>query len=198
MMYWVVRAVFFAILKLFFRFRVEGGENLPKNTNFIVVSNHTSFLDPAIIGAAMPVRIFWLVLRDLYMIGWVKWLISITRSVPVGMATERAVYLLNKGRNIGLFPEGGISRDGKLKPFRRGAAVLAHRTGRPIVPCAIFGAYEVLPLFAKMPKMRPITLRIGKPVYLLKEFHEVIDDIYLQEGMLKVQKAIKEMLDEHK
>ena len=106
-----------------------------------------------------------------------------------------AISLLTENNNIGLFPEGGISRDGMLREFRRGMALLALKTGRPIVPCAILGTYEALPLGAKFPKFVPIKLRIGKPRYFLKEFEDIIDDIYLQEGIFKVRNTIKEMLN---
>ena len=53
MWYWIFRAGFAVILKLFFRFKLEGLENLPKKTNFIVAANHCSFMDPAIVGVAM-------------------------------------------------------------------------------------------------------------------------------------------------
>jgi len=98
---------------------------------------------------------------------------------------------------VGLFPEGGCSRDGKLRKFRRGAALLAARTGRPVVPCAILGTYEALPRGAKFPQLfRSLKVKIGKPIYLLKEFEDIIDDVYLQEGTLKIRRTIAEMIDE--
>ncbi|MCM8795625.1 MAG: 1-acyl-sn-glycerol-3-phosphate acyltransferase [Candidatus Omnitrophica bacterium] len=195
-MYWVFRVIVILVLKLFFRFEVEGLENLPKKTNFIVVANHTSFLDPAIIGAAIPQKIYWVTLRNIYRLTWLRWLMSITEAMPTGSAAERLVYLLNRNKNVGLFPEGRRSFDGKLGDFRRGAALLAIKTGRPIVPCAILGAYTALPRTRKFPRLFvPIKLKIGQPRYLLREFEEVIDDIYLQEGIFKIRNTIKEMLD---
>ena len=94
------------------------------------------------------------------------------------------------------FPEGGVSADGKLKEFRRGAALLALKTGRPIVPCAIIGAYDALPLHARFPRLfKTLTLKVAEPIFLMKEFDEIIDDIYLQEGLARVRSKIKEMLD---
>jgi hypothetical protein len=57
------------------------------------------------------------------------------------------------------------------------------------------GTYTALPLRAKFPKLVPIKVKIAKPIYLLKEFAEKIDDIHLQEGILKIRNKIQEMLN---
>lgn len=168
---------------------------MPKKTNFIVVANHTSYLDPFIVGAAIPQKIYWIAIQDLYRaIFPVRWFMYKTETVPVGNVSEHLVKLVTKNKNVGLFPEGTRSVDGKLKEFRRGAALLAIRTGRPIVPCAILGAYEALPVHAKFPKFLPIKVKIGIPKYLLKECDDIIDDIFLQNGIFEIRNRIKEMI----
>lgn len=194
MWYWILRPAVIVILKLFFGLKVEGVRNLPRKSNFIVVANHSSFLDPILIGAAIPKKIDWVTLVSLYRIFWARWLMKITEVIPTGSASEKALYLLMKNRNIGLFPEGTRSFDGRLKEFKRGAALLALKTGRPIVPCAIQGAYEAFPRGVKLPRFSPIKVKIGKPVYLLKESEDIIDDICLQEGIFKIRNTIQEML----
>lgn len=168
---------------------------MPKKTNFIVAANHTSFLDPLIIAAAMPKRVYWIVMRALYKISWLAWIMNKFGALPTGNSSEKAVHLLLKNKNVCIFPEGGISRDGTLKEFRRGAALLALRTGRPVVPCAIIGACQALPRTAKFPRMHPIKVKIGKPKYLLKEHDDVVDDIFLQDGIFKIRNTIKEMME---
>jgi 1-acyl-sn-glycerol-3-phosphate acyltransferase len=120
--------------------------------------------------------------------------LRLTETIPSGNSSEKALHLLINNKNIGLFPEGGLSQDGKLREFKRGAALLGFKTGRPIVPCAILGAYEALPRGARFPKFAPIKVRVGRPRYLLKEFEEVIDDVYLQEGIFKIRNTIQEMI----
>lgn len=196
MWYWIFRALFILILKLFFRFKVEGLENIPKKTNFIVVVNHASFLDTLVIGAAIPKKTYWIAARALYKIFWLRWFFQLIDALPSGSSSEKALDLLTKNKNVGLFPEGVVERDGRLKEFRRGPALLALKTGRPIVPCAILGSYAALPKGVKFPKFfLPIKVKIGKPKYLSKEFSDVIDDIYLQEGIFKIRNTIKEMID---
>lgn len=194
MWYSIFRTVSIFILKLFFRLKVEGLKNLPKKSNFIVVANHSSFLDPLVIAAAIPKKIHCIVSRTLLSIPLLKWSLERLEVLSVGGSSEKAVELLMKNKVVGIFPEGGCSRDGKLKEFRSGAALLAIKTGRPIVPCAILGSYEALPRSAKFPKFAAIKVRVGKPIYLMKEFDEIIDDIYLQEGVFKIRNTIQEMI----
>jgi len=196
MWYWVFKAVFIVISKLFFKLKVKGLENLPQKTNFIVVANHSSFLDPLLIMVAIPKKIYCIASRYLYKVWWLGWFLRKTDTFPSGGSSEKAVSLLVENKIVGLFPEGGISRDGKLQNFKRGASLLAVRTGRPIVPCAVLGSYQVLPVEAVFPKLfLPLKVRIGKPIYPLKEFDEVIDDILLQSTTFKIRNAIKEMID---
>jgi len=194
MWYWTIRALSIFLLKIFFRFRVEGIENLPTKTNFIVAANHASFLDPFLMTAAIPQKVYLLARRDIYMVPLIRWLADKTGVLPAGNASEKLLHLINKNKNVGLFPEGTRTRDGQIKDFRRGAALLALKTGRPIVPCAILGAYEAYPRTAKFPKFIPVTVKIGKPQYLLKELEDTISDISLQEGNFKIKNAIEEMM----
>lgn len=116
-------------------------------------------------------------------------------AVPVGSSSQKALNILLENKNVGIFPEGGISHTGKLREFRRGAALLGLKTGRPIVPCAVIGTFEALPVTSMIPKPRPVILKIGKPIYLLKEFNEVIDDSLLQQGTFRLRNSIKELFD---
>jgi 1-acyl-sn-glycerol-3-phosphate acyltransferase len=177
---------------------VEGLEHIPQKTNFIIVSNHNSYLDPVLIMAAVPKKIYCIALRFLYNVFLIGWFLKKIEALPVGSASKKAIYLLEHDKNVGLFPEGGVSPDGKMREFRRGAALLAYKTGRPIVPCAVIGAFEAFSLEAKFPKFLPIKIKIGKPIYLLKEFDDIIDDTKLQEGLFEVRRAIKEMFDANK
>ena len=195
MRYWILRAIATLIVKSIFKLKVEGFENLPKKTNFILVANHTSYLDPVVIGVAIPKKFYWITLREFYNTNFLRWVALKKETLPTGNSSDKAIDLLMKNESVGLFPEGGRSRDGKLREFRRGAALLAIKTGRPVVPCAIIGAYEALPGLEKLPKLfQLIKVKIGKPQYLLKEFEDVIDDIYLQEGIFKLRNTIKEMI----
>ncbi|MEI6514070.1 MAG: lysophospholipid acyltransferase family protein [bacterium] len=193
--YWILRFLFIVLLKIFFRFRVEGRENLPRKTNFIVAANHASFLDALVVGTAIGQRTYWIASRKLYRVLWLRVFFMLIDAIPSGNASRTVVALLERNKNVGLFPEGHVTRDGRMHEFKSGAALMAIKTGRPIVPCAIIGTYEALPINGRFPKLfSPITIKIGKPKYLFKEFDEVIDDVRLQEGMMRIKKTIKELM----
>lgn len=194
MWYSIFRILSIIILKLCFGFKVEGLEYIPKRTNFIIVANHSSFMDPLVVAAAVPQKIHCIVSRFLFNIPFLKWSLPKLEVLPAGYSSEKAIEYLMQNKVVGLFPEGGCSRDGRLREFRRGAALLAVKTGRPIVPCAITGTFEALPITAKFPKPARIKVRIGVPIYLSREFDDTIDDIYLQEGTFKVRNKIMEMM----
>ncbi len=169
---------------------------MPGKGNYIVVANHCSYLDPLAVEVSIPKKIYCLAERYLYRTPLLRWYLKLNETVPTGKgSSKKAVSLLADNKIVGLFPEGRISKDGRLKNFRRGAALLAAKTGRPIVPCAILGTFEALPYKAGFPKFVPIKVKIGKPIYILKEFDEVIDDVYLQEGIIRIRNSIREMLD---
>lgn len=179
---------------MFFKLKVEGLENIPWKTNFIIVANHNSFLDSVLIMSAVPKKIYCIALRDIYKFQWLGWFLRLIDTLPSGSSSEKAVNILLQNKNIGLFPEGGVSRDGKLKEFRRGAALLSFKTGRPIVPCAVIGTFESLPFGKTIPRLVRLKVKIGKPIFMLKEFDEIIDDLYLEKGIFRVRNSVKEML----
>ena len=132
MWYRLFKLLSIVLVKGLFRFKVEGLGNLPEKTNFIVVANHTSYLDPFLVGVAVRRRVYWIAQRDLYKVPLIYWFMKKTSSLPVGRAAEPLTELLRQNKNVGLFPEGRRTHDGKLTEFRRGAALLALKTGRPI------------------------------------------------------------------
>jgi 1-acyl-sn-glycerol-3-phosphate acyltransferase len=195
MWYGIFRTIFLVILKLCFRFKVEGEENLPRKSNFILAANHNSFMDGVVLGAAIPQRVYWIILRQLFAVGPLRWFFRRIDALASGTASEKAIALLMQDKNVGVFPEGGISRNGELREFRRGAALLAIKTGRPIVPCAILGTFQALPFGRWFPRFAPIKVKIGKPHYLLKDFSDIVDDIEMQEGMNRIRNSIKELIN---
>jgi 1-acyl-sn-glycerol-3-phosphate acyltransferase len=86
------------------------------------------------------------------------------RDVGMVRSFRRIAEVIRRGGLIGIFPEGGITRDGAMKPFRAGAAVLALQMGVPVVPIHMGGTFDALPRHAKWPRFVPVTLHIGEPI----------------------------------
>lgn len=169
------RALRFAVRALFralFHFTVEGSERIPRSGAAVVVSNHVSWLDPIILPLALPRKPAFLAMQELWrmpairlvMQAWGRLAIPINREAVDAAALKRSLQALKDDALLIVFPEGGISPDGRLRPFHRGAALLAARARAPLVPIAIIGSADALPLGRVIPRLRPITVRIGTPI----------------------------------
>ncbi len=166
----LARMVALPVLKLLFGFRVEGRRNLPPRGRAIVCANHASFIDPIVLQAACRWPIHYLMAGDYYRRPALKRVSRAFEAIPLEQDSGNFVALTAAGEVleargvVGVFPEGGISRNGVLRPFRSGAAVLALRHDAPIVPAWIAGTFAVLPRHATWPRRAPISVRFGAPV----------------------------------
>lgn len=158
-----------------FRLRVRGLEHLPPHGPFVLVPNHTSYLDPLALAAALPPA----VLRQTYWGGWTGIMFSnplmrlvsrATRIVPVEQGRGAMASLafgaaiLDEGRPLVWFAEGGRSPDGALKPFQPGTGLLLHVRPVPVCPVKIEGGHEALPPGARWPRVRSMTVAFGRRV----------------------------------
>ena len=155
-----------------FRFTVEGWDQLPRTGAAVLVANHESWLDPIILPLALPRKPAFLAMEELWrmpVLGLVMRLygplaIPLNRGAVDATALKRSLRALQGGALLIVFPEGGISPDGRLRPFHHGAAMLAARARVPLIPIGIHGTADALPLGRIMPRHRPITVRIGTPL----------------------------------
>lgn len=165
-----LRAVFSPAFTLAFRLKTHGRDNVPREGAAILAANHASFLDPILVGicARRPVR--FLVANDFYRSPRLhialRWLGAIPVGGDAGMVRSfrHIGEVIRRGGLLGIFPEGGITRDGSMRPFRAGASVLALRMGVPLIPIHLGGTFEALPRYAKWPRFVPVTVRIGSPI----------------------------------
>jgi 1-acyl-sn-glycerol-3-phosphate acyltransferase len=161
----------FALVRLFvrllFRFRVEGLQNVP-NGPFLIASNHQAWYDTAFIVAAFPrlPMIYTMARRDtVFNTRWKRWLVPKLGVFPIqprhGELDERGVasvyQVLRRGGAVLIFPEGRYSRGRDLKPLRKGVAHFALQAGVPILPVAISGV-DHLRLFG------PVEVSIAPPI----------------------------------
>lgn len=155
-------------LRLCFRLRVEGPR--PPRGACVLAANHTSFLDPLLLGAAVPRRIAFLMTTVFWRSRAFGWFYRWNRAIPVAAsggnrdALRAARSVLEQGRTIGIFPEGGLSRDGLPMLGNPGAVALVLQAGAPIVPVAIVGAASALPPGARFLRFPRITIRFGAPL----------------------------------
>ena len=172
LIYRSLRAVVRAVAWLLFHFTVVGADHVPSTGAAVIVANHQSWLDPIILPLALPRKPAFLAMEELWRMPAIGLImrtygplaIPLNRGAVDATALKRSVRALQEGALLIIFPEGGISADGRLRPFHRGAAMLAARAKAPLIPVAIQGTSDALPLGRLLPRRRPITVRIGTPI----------------------------------
>lgn len=167
-LFWVFHAVVRTAFRLLFRYRVEGRP--PASGGYVLAANHGSFMDPLFLGASLRRRVVFLMTETVWRSGSGGWFYRWNRAIPLSArggnrdALRAARDVLKQQRVIGIYPEGGLSRDGKLMLGSPGAVSLVLNEGLPIVPVGIVGAGDVLPPGSSLPRLRRITVRYGKPI----------------------------------
>ena len=188
---------------------IEGVEHLPRSGPFILVTNHCSNLDPLMMGWASGRQIGRVVhfMAKIEMRSWpiVGWLATqagvyfVRRGERDRAAQQFSLDALADGRPIAIFPEGTRSRDGHLKEGKPGAALIAMRSGAPLVPAGISGTQHV---FAKgrLPRASRVRIRIGEPFTLPHQPTGRLDRDALAEGTERIMSAIEALLpaDQHR
>ena len=171
------------------RVRVEGDVGgIPASGPVILASNHVSNLDGVVLGAwlvpVIPRRIHWLGKKEMFdwpVIGWIArngGVHPVDRGGADVEAFRLAQRILDEGHVLLIFPEGTRSPDGRLQGARDGLAMLALRTGAPIVPIGVADSDCVWPRGQKLPRPRPgtrVTVRIGSSFRLADELPADLD-----------------------
>ncbi|HEY4409302.1 MAG TPA: lysophospholipid acyltransferase family protein [Acidimicrobiia bacterium] len=162
-------------LRLFFRIRVEGREHIPRQGPAILASNHISFCDSFFLPLVVPRRVRYIAKAE-YFDNWkVAWFFRANGHIPLRRgegadwkrALDGAAEALAAGELFGIYPEGTRSKDGRLHRGHTGVAMLAARTGAPVVPIGFTGTDKAQPVGSKMIwPFKRITIRIGPPVDL--------------------------------
>ncbi len=147
--YKFVHGLCFCVFKLIFKFKVVGRENIPKDKNFIVVSNHTSNLDPPLLGVAVAMPLTYMAKEELFHNRFFGWLIKKLGAFPVSRAggdigaIKTALRLLKDGHKMVIFPEGGRSKTkGMLRKGKSGAVMLANKAEVGILPVGISADFK--------------------------------------------------------
>ncbi|MHB1127196.1 MAG: lysophospholipid acyltransferase family protein [Bacillota bacterium] len=169
MLYWVGRNLFALIFTLIWRWKIIGSENVPLQGPVVMVSNHVTYLDPFMIGGTTKRKVFFMAKAELFKIPILGFLIRNVSAFPVKRgkgdraALRACMEVLQRGDVLGLFPEGTRSKTGELLPFQGGAALVALKTGAPIVPVAIIGKPGW--------NLRPFKVVVGKPLAIDEIVH---------------------------
>ncbi|MDD4409944.1 MAG: lysophospholipid acyltransferase family protein [Candidatus Pacebacteria bacterium] len=163
---------------------VSGKKRMKKNNNFILASNHQSYLDILASGyVCLPRRFTFIgqVDKGKGLLGFLRnALYSAAEIIPLHRGEERsrkeaveaAIRYLQEGYSLVIYPEGKRSLDGKVQEGKTGVARIFLQTGVPIIPMGINGAYELYPPKGKLNIKRNIEINIGDPLYFKEELEE--------------------------
>ncbi len=156
------------------RVTVRGGDDLDPDRPYIFAANHTSQFDIFALQGYFTQDFRWMAKKELFDIpifgrgmrraGYIP--VDRSRGREALKSLQEAAQRIAAGTSVVIFPEGTRSPDGRLKPFKTGAMVLAIKSGVPIVPVGIRGAHEVMPKGKLLCLPGHIEVRIGRPIDL--------------------------------
>jgi 1-acyl-sn-glycerol-3-phosphate acyltransferase len=176
---------------------VIGAENLEGTRAAVYAANHISAIDIPLLYAYLPFQFRIIAKQELFRTPCVGWYLKRSGQLPVDQTNARAsIRSLNKavdslktGMPLVIFPEGGRAPDGHIMPFMNGPFYAALKAEVDIVPLAIVGTFELLPMDGFHIQPRPLSLVIGKPIStagyslrdmesLAQETQRIIEDMY--------------------
>lgn len=188
----------FVLSKIFFHLEIKDGKLIPRQGGFVLVSNHTSFLDPVILGAACPRvlnfaardtlfrnRLFAALLRKVCAFPIKRWSADLS-------AVRESVRRLKAGAGLVVFPEGTRSLESEMQNITYGFVLLSYRAGAPIIPAWISGSKNAWGKGDKMIKLAKIKVIFGQPVYAnsSRSYSEIAQYVYKQMQQLKLKICI--------
>jgi len=159
------------VFKPLYRLRSDGAERVPAEGPVILAANHASYWDPVFLQLSVPDRqVRWLMDEDYYNLPVLRWFFRAVGCIPVKngggnrRALDAAVQVLQAGGVVGIFPEGHISRTGRMDQARTGVSLLSARTGAAVVPAYLRGAMFSWPKGQKLPRLSRVEVRFAEPM----------------------------------
>jgi 1-acyl-sn-glycerol-3-phosphate acyltransferase len=179
----LLRFIAWLLIKAAYRLRSEGLENIPEEGAAVIVANHVSFVDAVIIMGAAPRPVRFVMDYRIFRTPVLSYIFRHCGAIPIASAKEDPVMMekafaetstaLANGELVALFPEGNITRDGELQPFRPGITRILAANPVPVVPLALSGLWgsffsrvdgEAMKKPFRRGLFSRITLRAGAPI----------------------------------
>lgn len=187
-LYRFFRLILAFLFKLFFHLEVRGKAFIPRKGGFVLASNHTSLLDPMLLGVACP-RLLNFAAKDSlfsnrYFGQLIRWCgaFPIKRSTADLAAVRESVSRLKHNMGLVVFPEGTRSANGQIQDIKHGFILLAKKAHVPIVPVWISGSGRALSKGRKVISLVKVRVIFGQPVYvgLTYAYEDMALDIFKQ------------------
>jgi 1-acyl-sn-glycerol-3-phosphate acyltransferase len=152
----------------YFRGQVYGAENVPQEGPVVVVSNHASYFDPPILSCCVRRPVAYMAKEELFKVPVLKQAIELYGAYPVKReAADRstiraALNYLEAGWATGVFLQGTRTPDERITEPKLGAALIAAKAKAPLLPVSLWGTSQILAEGSAMPRLVPVTVRIGE------------------------------------
>ena len=190
-----VRFVFWLMVKLFYKVRPHGLENLPRTGGALLTPNHISFIDGVLLLITIPRPIRFIIYADFVYNPKLNWLARIFDVIPIKadggpktliQSLRTASDALRNGELVCIFPEGGLTRTGHVQPFQAGMLRILKGTEAPIIPVYLYGLWGSIfshrggKLFWKWPRKwpYPVSIHFGEPFHQPQTVYEVQDRVH--------------------
>ena len=157
------------IYKFVFKGHLIGSENIPRHDSFIMVSNHGSLLDPPFLGHALGRNISFMAKAELFKIPFLGFVIKACGAYPVkrGIADKNTIKIacnkLSNNNCIGIFIDGTRQKNGRVNKPKQGAALLAFKNQKLLLPVAIVNSHRLIRFKFCIPIFSKIVIKVGKP-----------------------------------
>ena len=193
----VSKIIVFPIFKFLFRGELVGANNIPDENSFIIVSNHGSLLDPPFIGHALGRKVSFMAKQELFKIPLLSQIIKACGAYPVkrGLVDKNSIIIAsNKLFNneiIGIFIDGTRQKDGFVNKPKNGAALIASKTKKILLPVAIVNSHRLVRFKFFLPFFNKVIIKIGKPI----EYPSSSTKIDITKTTLKLKDEINFLLN---
>ena len=189
----------FLLFVLFIRVEVNGKEHIKQDKTYLYMPNHVSFLDAVVLTAFLPKHTIAIEEKRNLSYPVYGWLNSVYGNIPIDrksiMGSRRSFEIarekLEKGQNLIIFPEGGRTLTGKLKPFKKMLFKTAHEAGQPIIPIGMNGIYEMNKKGSSLIYPHKVILNFGNEIP-----SEIVQKLKPEQLMPKVREGLLKLLEE--
>jgi 1-acyl-sn-glycerol-3-phosphate acyltransferase len=148
----LMRFLSWVLVRTLYRLRVQGvEEHVPDEGPAVLVCNHVSYVDALVLSAAIPRPVRWVMYHRIFDIPVLRWIFRNARAIPIAGAREDPALMqrafdtidevLAEGELVGIFPEGALTKDGAIAPFKSGVERILARRPVPVVPLALRGLW---------------------------------------------------------
>jgi 1-acyl-sn-glycerol-3-phosphate acyltransferase len=200
-LYTVGKATLAPALRMVWRPKVRGLDNIPREGGVILAANHLSVVDSIVVPVVCPRPVYYLAKAEYFQHRLLGPLLTGLNNIPVNrsggrealLAIDAAVPVLKAGKVLGIHPEGTRSPDGRLYRGRPGTVKLALDTGATIVPVGLIGTDKIQPIGARLPKPHRCEVVFGEPIDLSAYETEPANAKLLREVTLKMMREIAKL-----